>query len=137
MRQETQEVSDKHEDVAGCPVLIVSTDREFVSHYRGMLVPLGIQPITATTSEAALAVLRLTVVAFVVVDQEIGTFDTRRILQRARKTQLHAPILVITRQPDPYLRREALALGAAAYLNHPVLRDDIVYALVKSKPLGR
>lgn len=120
------------EEVEGCVALIFSGDREFLDHYQELFMKLGFAPVTASTPEAALAILRLTIVTFVVVDQGGRIFESRGVLERARETQRHAPALVITRKPDPNFRHEALALGAVDYLDHPAHPDDIVHALLAS-----
>jgi ActR/RegA family two-component response regulator len=129
MIQEIQESSNLAGDVAGCVVLIFSKDRSFLDHYREIFVSLGFVPITATTAEAALAILRLMVVAFVVVDQSSGIPESRKILEHARDAQRHGLVLVIAREANPHFRCEALALGAVEYLIHPVVPDDFVHAL--------
>lgn len=134
MSSMTQEsfIPNKGEDVPGCAVLIFSTDRTFIEHYRVLFRSLGFSPVTVTTPEAALAILRLMVVALVVVDFEDGPFDSRQILEGARSTQYYAPVLVIGRKSDQDFREQALALGAADYLDHPAHPDDIIHALLPS-----
>jgi ActR/RegA family two-component response regulator len=129
-RRQGPSIVKRREDIEGCVALIFSSNRGFLDYYRGLFMKLGFAPVTATTSVAALGILRLTIVAFVVVDQGGATFESRRVLERARQTQQHAPVLVITQKPDPHFRHEALALGAVDYLDHPALPDDIVHALL-------
>jgi DNA-binding response OmpR family regulator len=126
MRQRPQPPSIPKEDVAGYAVLIFSTERSFLEYYRGMFISMGFITFTATTPEATLAILRLTVVAFVIVDQGSGIFESRGILERTRKTEQNTPVLVITRIPDPNSHREAQALGAAGYLEHPAPPGEIL-----------
>ncbi len=123
-----QTSAEEREDTVGCPVLIFSSDEDFVDHHRRTLLSLGFVPITAATAEAALAVLRLSVIALVVVDEDEGLCASREILRRAREIQQHAPVLVVGQSADPESRHQALTLGAAEYLEHPVLRDDVVQA---------
>lgn len=132
-RRQEPSTNKGREDVEGCVALIFSGDRNFLKYYRELFKKLGFAPVTATTPEAALAILRFTIVAFVVVDQGGATFESRHVLERARQTQQHAPVLVITRKLDPHFRHEVLALGAADYLDHPALPDDIVHALLASE----
>ncbi len=133
MSQRPQPSSIPKEDAAGCDVLIFSGEPSFLEYYRGMFISMGLTPLTTSTPEATLAILRLAVVAFVVVDQGSEIFESRRVLERARETHQYAPVLVITRKPDANLRREALALGAAGYLDHPALPGDIVHELIASE----
>lgn len=117
-------------DDQGCVALVCSEDRNFLEHYRELFGRLGFIPATVTTSEAALTILQMTAVAFVVLDHGSKNLENRRVLQRARESQQHAPTLVITRKPDQDVRHEALAMGATACLIHPVLPDDIVHAIL-------
>ncbi|HET9179068.1 MAG TPA: hypothetical protein VFQ24_11985 [Terriglobia bacterium] len=128
MGPQVSESSARSESAEGCVVLVFSTDRDFLEHYRGVFLSLGFVPITAATVEAALAILRLMVVAFVVVDQSSGIEADRNILKRVQSAQPHALALVIAEQPDPLFRREALALGAAEYLHHPADSKDFAHA---------
>ncbi len=119
---------ERREDAAGCPVLIFSGDQNFVDHHRRTLLSLGFVPIAAASAESALSVLRLLVIALVVVDEDEGLCESRMILKRAREIQQHAPVLVVSQRADPESRHQALAMGAAEYLEHPVLPDDVVHA---------
>ncbi len=129
MAQQETETSLRTESAKGCVVLVFSTKRDFLEHYRGVFSSLGLVPITVTTAVAAAAILRLMIVGFVVVDQSNGSRANRKILTRVHDDQPHALALVVAQEPDPHFRREALALGAAEYLNHPVAPDDFVQAL--------
>ena len=124
---------DRREDAAGCPALIFSSDWDFIDHHHRILSSLGFIPIAATTPEAALAVLRLEVIALVVVDEGDGLTSSRKVLRRAQETQQHAPVLVVSRCTDPESRCQALALGAAEYLEHPVFPDDVVQAFLPGR----
>jgi len=137
MSQRPQPSSIPKEDAAGCAVLIFSGEQSFLEYYRGIFISMGFTTLTATTPEATLAILRLSVVAFVVVDQGGVVLESRRVLERARETQLYAPVLVISRKPDANSRREALALGAAGYLDHPALPGDIIHELIASDVRAR
>src|SRR5690242_1289204 len=90
MGRQVSEFSTRTEGAEGCVVLVFSTDRDFLEHYRGVFLSLGFVPITAATVEAALAILRLMVVAFVVVDQSSGMEADRNILKRVQSAQPHA-----------------------------------------------
>lgn len=117
----------------GCTVLILSCDGNFLEYYRKLFLELGFAPVTANTPDLALGVLHQTVVAFIVVDQSARPSKTRRIMECARRTQRHAPILAIARRPEPQFRHEELSLGAVDYLDHPARSDDIAYALLRSE----
>lgn len=128
MDRQVCESSSTPESAEGCVVLVYSTDRDFLEHYRGVFLSLGFVPITAATLEAAMAILRLMVIAFAVVDQSSGIEANRNILRRIQISQPHAVALVVAEESDPHFRREALALGAAEYLHHPADPKDFAHA---------
>ncbi len=134
MKRKSQEslTTKDLEGRVGCVALIFSSDRDFLDYYRGMFIKLGFTPVTTTTPEEALAILRLAIVGLVIVDQGKKIFESQHVLERARETQQHAPVFVITRERDQNYRHEVLAMGAAACLDHPALPDDIAHALVTS-----
>lgn len=119
-------------DYKGCAVLIYSGDRRFLDYYREMFLSLGLTPVTATTSKAALAILRLMIVAYVVVDAEGGLEGCRQLMDRARATQHHAPVLVVSQRPDADFRHQAMTMGAADCMEHPALMDNMMHALLPS-----
>ncbi|HET7212155.1 MAG TPA: hypothetical protein VFL79_01085 [Terriglobia bacterium] len=129
-RSQSPYAMDEREDAPGCVVLIFSTDRGFLIRYCEMAISMGFKPLTASTPEAATALLRLLVMSLVVLDQESGTAECCQILRRARDLQYYAPVLVIARASDSNFRHEALSLGAENYLDHPALPDDIIHALL-------
>lgn len=120
-------------DSVGCAILIYSRDRAFLDYYRAMFLSLGLAPVTATTSEAALAILRLVIVAYVVLDEEAGHEGCRQVMHRACRTQRHAPVVVVSRKPDPDFQSQAMTMGAADYLNHPAFPDDFVHVLLPDR----
>ena len=128
MAQQASESLRRAQRAEGCVVLIFSTKDEFLEHYREVALSLGFVPMTVETPDAAIAILRLMVVAFVVIDQSSGIQATRTILKRVQQDQAHALALVVAQEPDPRFRREALSLGAAEYLDHPAAPEDFVYA---------
>lgn len=121
-------------DYRGCVVLIYCSDRSFLDYYRAMFISLGLSPVTATTPEVAMGVLRLAVVGFVVMDEAGGLSECRMVMRRAGELQHQGTLVVIGRDPDQIFRHEAIALGAAEYLDHPALPEDIIRALLPSHP---
>ncbi len=117
------------ETLPGGIVLIVSSDREFLNHYREFLLEWGFTPLTATTTLAALACLRLVVVTLVVLDQRVGTFEGETILDRAQQLKALPSVIVVNRAEDSNLCREVHALGAVEYLEDPVTIPDILRVL--------
>lgn len=121
----------------GCAVLIYSGDRAFLDYYRSMFMSLSLTPVTATTSEAAMAILRLVIVAYVVVDAEGGIEPCRQVVRRARETQPHAPVLAVSQKHDPGFRHQVIRMGAADCLEHPALPDNMLHALLPGHALAK
>jgi len=119
----------------GCDVLIFSNDLGFITHHRSILLSIGFVPIVATTLEAALAVLRLIAIELVIVDEGAGVQETQRILKQNRDDSPKVPVLVVSSSCNAELRRQALDLGAAGYLDRSALQDDVVQALLPDRPL--
>lgn len=113
----------------GFDVLIFSRDKSFLEHHRASLLSIGFVPITATTLEASLAVIRMTVIDLVIADEEAGVAETLRILERAGDGWCKIPVLVVGQGFDAESQRLALETGAAGYLNHPAFQDDVLRAL--------
>ena len=127
MAQQTLESSIRAEDVKGCVVLVFSAERDFLDHYREVFLSLGLVPITATSVAAAIAILKLMVVAMVVIDQSSGTPAVRKILKRAHKVQPHALGFVIGQDPELRFGSEESLLGPAKFLDHPAAPKDFAH----------
>ena len=121
----------------GLDVLIFSNDLGFISHHRSILLSIGFVPIVATTLEATLAVLRLTAIELVIVDEGAGVQETQRILKQNRDDSPKVPVLVVSSSSNAELRRQALNLGAAGYLDHSAFQDDVVQAILPDRPRRR
>ncbi len=114
----------------GLDVLIFSNDKEFIDHHRAILLSIGFAPITATTLEAALAILGVMAIELVIVDEQAGALETLRILKQAGDVGQSVPVLVVSQSSDTELRRQALELGAECYLDRPAFQDDVVRVLL-------
>ena len=114
----------------GSDVLIFSNDKGFIDHHRTILLSIGFAPITVGTLEAALAVLRVIAIELVIVDEESGALESRSILKGAMDNGLSVPVLVVGQNFNTESRRQALDLGAVAYLDRPAFQDDVVRALL-------
>lgn len=114
----------------GSDVLILSSDRGFINHHREVLLSIGFVPVTATTVDAAIAVMRWMVIELVIVDEQIGVAETQNVLDYSRGDVRSIPVLVVGQASDVELRRRALELGAANYLDRPAFQDDVVRALL-------
>lgn len=121
----------------GIDVMVYSNDAGFIDHHRAILLSIGFAPITATSVEMALAILRLMAIELVIVDGETGVPETRRIVKQARREGRHVPVVVVGRKSDEESRRQALELGAVDYLDHPAMQDDVVRAILPDRPLTR
>jgi len=123
--------------IPGIDVMIHSCNGNFIDHHRAILLSIGFAPITTTDLEAALAILRVMAVELVIVDGETGIQETQKILKQARSNGHKVPVLVVGHNSDGEKRRRALELGAADYLDHPALQDDVVQAILPDRPRPR
>lgn len=122
----------KFEEYKGCAILICSTDRKFLDDYRTLALSLGLTPVTATSPEAAVAILRVMIVAYVLLDAQDGLEACRQVMHDARETQHEAPVLVVSGKSNPNFRDQAASMGAADYLEQPDFPDDVIQALLLS-----
>lgn len=121
----------------GYDVLIVSQDKGFIDHHRGILMSIGFLPITVPAFEAALAVLHTMVIEMVIVDEGTAVLETQKFLKQAREDRQKVPVLVVSQKCEAKLRRQALELGAAGYLDHPAFQDDVVLAILPDRPAAK
>lgn len=110
-------------------VLIYSSDDDFLNYYRSMFVSLGLTPITETTAEAALGMLRLTVVEFVVLDQDEERQGYEQVIRHAREAEYHPTVVGVSRKHHQNSHPEASGLEAAEHLGHPAPQEDLLDAL--------
>jgi DNA-binding response OmpR family regulator len=120
--------SDEH--LPDTEVLIFSSNAKFIDNHFNMLLSLGFVPITVTTLEAAVVILRMTVIELVIVDEETGVPETQSLLGWVRDNRQGVPVLVVSQRSNDVLRHQALELGAAGYLDRPVFQDDVVQAIL-------
>lgn len=115
---------------SGYAGLLFSSRQGFLDYYSRILASLGLVPVSRSTSERALAILRMIPVALVVVDEDLGISECLEVSQGARKRREGPPVLVISQNKNSPFRQEALAAGVTDYLVRPVLREDIIHALL-------
>lgn len=63
---------------------------------------------------------------FIIVSQGSREFEGRVLLQRATEIERHLPVLILTDSLDMGCYLEAMQLGAADYLEKPVLPSELV-----------
>lgn len=120
--------------IPGIDVMIHSCSGSFIDHHRAMLLSIGFAPITTTNLETALAILHVMAIELVIVDGETAIQETQKILEYAMSDGRKVPVLVVGQDAGDEPRRRALALGAADYLDHPALQDDVVQAILPDRP---
>ena len=133
MQSEKTRISGHKDSV----VLIYSSDQDFLDYYRAMFVSLGLTPIAATTSESALGLLRLTVVAFVVVDQDDGPQECGQVIRHAREAEYQSTVVVVSRRNHRNPHHEAARFGTAERVDHPAPADDMLDALLPNRAQAR
>ena len=101
-------------------ILVVDDESELAVSYSRALRRRGHEIVSASTCAEALALLRERRPALVVSDVGLPDGDGMQIVRAAGTTCPPVPAIVITAQPSPRGRREALAAGAVRYLSKPV-----------------
>lgn len=129
MESEKFKISDHKDSI----VLLYSSDTDFLDYYRRMFVSLGLTPLAATTPEAAMGMLRLTVVAFVVVDQDEGSKGCRQVIRHAQEAEYKSTVVVVSRNHLRNSHPEATGLEPAEHLDHPAPADDMLHALLPER----
>jgi hypothetical protein len=77
MSETTPSFFTSDEYLPGTDVLIFSNKGKFIENHLKILLSIGFVPITATTLEAAVALLRMTVIELAIVDEETGSRKLR------------------------------------------------------------
>lgn len=130
MSETTPESPNRNAYLPGSNVLVFSNDKGFIDHHRSILLSIGFVPITATTLDAALTVLRIMVIELVIVDEQAGTYETLRALKQGGDGGESVPVLFVSQSSDAASQCQAPDLGSAGYLDRPAFQDDVVRVLL-------
>jgi DNA-binding NtrC family response regulator len=111
-------------------ILIVDDDRALREGLAETVADLGHTPLPAASGSEALARLRETPVAAVLLDLRMpGDIDGMTTLERICALPDRPPVTVLTAFASPANTIEAMRLGAHDHLTKPIGRDDLAAAL--------
>lgn len=110
-------------------ILIVDDDDLYLEAMQEWIALAGYEPSMANTFEDAQRAIRETQPDLLIVDIRLGPFNG---LQLIASRQGRIPAIVVTGFDDPVLRRDAAAVGAAAYVVKPVVPDEL-HALIEQQ----
>ncbi len=108
------------------PLLVVEDNPLLANSLSKGLREDGFEVVTVGTGEAALSRLAQQDVDAVVLDLGLPDIDGLAVLERARATGVHVPVLVLTARDAVRARVTALDLGADDYLVKPFQYDELL-----------
>ena len=117
--------------VAGWPaygnrkVLLVDPNPRDLEHYRSVLLNQGHTVRACGSYTEATLLLDKDRFDLIIVNQGSRNFEGRALLERAIEIDRHMPVLVLTECLDIGCYLEAMQLGAADYVEKPLLADDV------------
>lgn len=113
-------------------VLVVDDDTDTRNALIGMIMPLGVNPLEATSGRQALNVLKKNDVAAVISDLIMPRMSGMMLLHSMLEQGLHVPFIMTTGYSDKDSAIQALRLGAFDYLEKPVNPEDLRTVLAEA-----
>jgi CheY-like chemotaxis protein len=112
-------------------ILIVDDSVDILDMYAVGLSQAGYRPLTATSPDAAVRILKIDPVSAIVTDLHLRGADGWTLIAKLKADALtqSIPIVVLTGWPDPSVAARARAVGCAATLTKPCLPDDLARVL--------
>lgn len=114
------------EDNAQAMIFIVDDDQAVRESLSLLLASEGLDSQSLGSPREFLGCCRLSNDDRLIVDVDMPGMDGIELLQRLRARGLALPAVVITGQASTFVRQQALAAGAMAFLEKPVDADEIV-----------
>jgi DNA-binding NtrC family response regulator len=110
-------------------VLLVDDEQEFVDSLSERLELRNLETEVAKNGEEALAAVKTDVPDVMVLDLRMPGIDGIEVLRRVRKSHPEVAVVVLTGHGTDKDEKEAIKLGASAYLKKPVDVDQLVNVL--------
>jgi DNA-binding response OmpR family regulator len=107
-------------------VLVVDDEADFLATYDRLLRRQGYRTITAATLQAALAALDRERPDLIIADLRLSDGDGLDVVRAARARLRPPPVIVVTGFASGESRRQALDVGATAYLAKPFSTSALV-----------
>jgi ActR/RegA family two-component response regulator len=126
MRQRTQPNAGEAETLCGIHnVLIFDEDIEDLARHAEVFEAHRFDVHKCMSVEAAMRSVEREEFEFAVVDQGSSAFEGRLVIRHLTRYNSHTPFVVVARRKEMVCCQQALALGAADYLEKPVPSADM------------
>ena len=126
MRQGTQLDVDEAENLCSIRnVLIFDEDIEDLARHAEPFEAHGFEVHKCMSVEAAMRSIEREEFEFALVDQGSSAFEGCRVIRHLARYNSHTPFVVVARHMEMVCCQQALALGAADYLEKPVPRAEM------------
>jgi DNA-binding NtrC family response regulator len=126
MIPEVSKSASKHPPLLHRKVLLVDEDARDLQYYAAILQAQGHEVRVVPSYAEGWLVLEKEHFDFVILSQGSREFEGRVVLQHAIEIERHLPVLVLTDCLDMGCYLEAMQLGAADYLEKPVLPAELM-----------
>jgi DNA-binding NtrC family response regulator len=118
--------ASKHAPLLHRKVLLVDQDARDLQYYAAVLQAQGHEVCVVPSYAEGWLALEKEHFDFVILSQGSREFEGRVVLQHAIEIERHLPVLVLTECLDMGCYLEAMQLGAADYLEKPVLPAELM-----------
>lgn len=112
-------------------VLFVDDEDSFLDVMGRRLRRRGFEPVLAASGEEALGIVREARFDIVVTDLKMPGMDGLALMAHLRESLPQVPVVLLTGHAGVEEAREALRLGAAAYLHKPCDLDELLECFEK------
>lgn len=116
-------------------VLVVDDDPGTLETFNVVLRDAGFEVRAAATGEAALQVARCQAFELILLDLGLPDLTGTQVLRELRKALIETPVVIMTGFGSVPSAVEAMKLGAADYVEKPLIGDDLI-RLVRSACAG-
>lgn len=108
------------------PILVVDDDKGTLETFSAILRLSGLDVASAESLESAAALLAARKFDLVLLDLWIGPVCSLRLLETLRESNHHARVVIVTGFGQVNSAVEAMKLGAADYVEKPLVGDDLI-----------
>lgn len=110
-------------------ILVVDDSPTALVWLKGILLPLGHEPVITTSGAEALELLVRNDIALVMTDLVMPQMDGAQLLREIRRSYAHLPVVVMSGVGSVEDAVELLRLGADEFLAKPIRQDELLTCL--------
>ncbi|RUX06480.1 MAG: response regulator [Mesorhizobium sp.] len=112
------------------PIIAIVDDDDSVRRaLKRLLFSLSYESIAFSSGEAFLESLEITMPSCVLLDLHMPGLNGLQVIEAMRSRNKNIPVIVITANPQPEMRKRSIAAGAVAYLSKPLGREGMLSAI--------